>query len=270
MENHLIIPGDVGYETGNISFDGYVTVKGTVKDGFSVTAKNDVSILSSMGLGIVSKIISKEGSIYIKGGIFGKNVSVIQAKKSVFIKYCNECRITAGEDINIGFYSLDSILDAKKIIMDAKHGKIIGGSINAEIQVVAGVIGNKSEKKTYISVSGFDREAVGAELEQLRKKYRIILDEAAKAKKQTESFELNTTKYHHYLKKYEYILDEIKLMDEHRKTLQQILETKGEGEINVSKAVYPETYIQIKNMQKRIDSVVKGSFYILDNKLHHN
>lgn len=59
-------------------------------------------------------------------------------------------------------------------------------------------------------------------------------------------------------------------MDEHRKTLQQILETKGEGEINVSKAVYPETYIQIKNMQKRIDSVVKGSFYILDNKLHHN
>lgn len=31
--------------------------------------------------------------------------------------------------------------------MDAKHGKIIGGSINAEIQVVAGVIGNKSEKK---------------------------------------------------------------------------------------------------------------------------
>lgn len=81
VENHLIIPGDVGYETGNISFDGYVTVKGTVKDGFSVTAKNDVSILSSMGLGIVSKIISKEGSIYIKGGIFGKNVSVIQAKK---------------------------------------------------------------------------------------------------------------------------------------------------------------------------------------------
>ena len=58
-------------------------------------------------------------------------------------------------------------------------------------------------------------------------------------------------------------------MDEYSKKLQQILETKGEGEIDVSKAAYPETYIQIKNMQKRIDSIVKGSFYVLDKELHH-
>lgn len=114
VDNHLIIPGDVDYKTGNISFDGYVTVKGTVKDGFLVTAKNDISIQSNMGLGVIGKIVSKEGSIYIKGGIFGKNVSVINAKKNVFIKYCNECKIVAGEDINIGFYALDSNLEAKK------------------------------------------------------------------------------------------------------------------------------------------------------------
>ncbi|HQL36071.1 MAG TPA: FapA family protein [Bacillota bacterium] len=277
VDNHLIISKDVDYETGNISFEGYVTVKGTVKDGFSVTAKNDISIQGSMGLGVINKITSKEGSIYIKGGIFGKNISVIQAKQSVFIKYCNECKIVAGEDINIGFYSLDSHLEAKKVIMDPKHGKIIGGSINAEIQVVTGIIGNKSEKRTYITVSGFDREAIQKELHQLLKKYNIALDEVAKAKKQIESFELNipgseyvnSREYHQYLRKYEDILDEIKLLDEYRKRLQRILETKGEGEIDISKAAYPETYIQIKNMQKRIDSIVKGSFYVLDKELHH-
>ncbi|HQE67635.1 MAG TPA: FapA family protein, partial [Bacillota bacterium] len=226
---------------------------------------------------VINKITSKEGSIYIKGGIFGKNISVIQAKQSVFIKYCNECKIVAGEDINIGFYSLDSHLEAKKVIMDPKHGKIIGGSINAEIQVVTGIIGNKSEKRTYITVSGFDREAIQKELHQLLKKYNIALDEVAKAKKQIESFELNipgseyvnSREYHQYLRKYEDILDEIKLLDEYRKRLQRILETKGEGEIDISKAAYPETYIQIKNMQKRIDSIVKGSFYVLDKELHH-
>lgn len=278
VDNHLIIPGDVDYKTGNISFDGYVTVKGTVKDGFSVTAKNDISIQSNMGLGVIGNIVSKEGSIYIKGGIFGKNVSVINAKKNVFIKYCNECKIVAGEDINIGFYALDSNLEAKKVIMDPKYGKIIGGSINAEIQVVAGVIGNKSEKKTYISVSGFDREAIKKEIENLLKNYKTTFLEVEKAKKQIESFELgipgaeyvNSKEYSQYLKEYEDVLEEIKMLDEYRKRLQHILETKGEGEIDILKAAYPETYIQIKNMQKRIDSIVKGSFYALDKELHHN
>ncbi|HNT02885.1 MAG TPA: FapA family protein [Bacillota bacterium] len=278
VDNHLIITKDVDYETGNISFEGYVTVKGIVKDGFSVTAKNDISIQGNMGLGVINKIISKEGSIYIKGGIFGKNISEIQAKKSVFIKYCNECKIVAGEDINIGFYSLDSHLEAKKVILDPMHGKIIGGSVNAEIQVVTGIIGNRSEKKTYISVSGFNREAIRKEIEQLSQKYSVTLNEAAKAKKQIESFEINipgaeyvnSREYHQCIRKYENILDEIKLLDEYRKKLERILETKGEGEIDVSKAAYPETYIQIKNMQKKIDSIVKGSFYALDKKLHHN
>ncbi|HYE82612.1 MAG TPA: FapA family protein [Clostridia bacterium] len=278
VDNHLIVPEDVGYETGNISFDGYVTVKGTVKDGFSVIAKNDISIQGSMGLGVVDKIISKEGSIYIKGGIFGKNSSIIQAKRSVFVKYCNECIITAGEDINIGFYALDSNLKAKKIIMDPVHGKIIGGSINAEIQVITGVIGNKSEKKTYVNVSGFDRAAIKKEFEQLLDKYKAMLSEVNKIKQQIELFERNTSgaeyvnskEYSQYLRKYEDILVEIRLLDEYRKRLQQVLETKGEGEIGVYKAAYPETYFEIKNMQKRIDSIVSGSFYAMDKEIRHN
>ncbi len=278
VDNHLVVPVDVGYETGNISFDGYVTVKGTVKDGFSVIAKNDIAIQGSMGLGVVDKIISKEGSIYIKGGIFGKNVSLIEAKKSVFVKYCNECRITAGEDINVGFYALDSSLKAKKIIMDPVHGKIIGGSVNAEIQVVTGVIGNKFEKKTYISVTGFDRAAIKNEFEQLLEKYKAMLTEVNKVKHEIESFErsssdpeyMNSKEYNNYLRKYDEILVEIKLLDEYRKRLQQILETKGEGEVGVYKAAYPETYIEIKNMQKKIDSIVSGSFYAVDKEIHHN
>jgi uncharacterized protein len=278
IDNHLIVPGDVGYETGNISFDGYVTVKGTIKDGFSVIAKNDISIQGNMGLGVVDKVISREGSIYIKGGVFGKNVSTIEAKKSVFVKYCNACRITAGEDINVGFYALDSNLKAKKVIMDPIHGKVIGGTIHAEIQVIAGVIGNKSEKKTYVTVSGFDRVEIKKEFEQLLEKYKVTLTEVNNVKQQIELFEHNTSsaeyvnsrEYNEYLRKYENILDEIRLLDEYRKRLQQILETKGEGEIDVSKAAYPETYIEVKKMQKKIDSIVSGSFYALDKELHHN
>ena len=41
---HLIISGDVGPETGSITFDGSVTVYGTVMAGYSVNATGDISI----------------------------------------------------------------------------------------------------------------------------------------------------------------------------------------------------------------------------------
>lgn len=61
VDNHLIINGDVEYTTGNIDFDGYVTVTGTVKDKFNVTATYDISINGPMGIGAIGLIESKKG-----------------------------------------------------------------------------------------------------------------------------------------------------------------------------------------------------------------
>jgi len=129
-----------------------------------------------------------------------------------------------------------------------------------------------------VNVSGFNRAAIKKEFEQLLDKYKAMLSEVNKVKQQIELFErnssgaeyVNSKEYNRYLRKYEDILVEIKLLDEYRKRLQQILETKGEGEIGVYKAAYPETYIEIKNMQKKIDSIVSGSFYAMDKEIHHN
>ena len=273
-----MIPGDVGFDTGNINFDGYVTIKGIIKDSFSVHAKNDIAVMGNMGIGAVDRIVSEEGSVYIKGGIFGKSTARIEAKKNIYVKYCNECTIVAGEDINVGFYSLDCNLTARKVILDPIHGKIIGGSVSAEFQIVTGVIGNKSEKKTYVNVHGFDRLAIKSEFEGLLERYKEILQQANQAKRQIEVYEysisgaeyVNSNDYNEYVRRYERIIDEIRALEEYRKRLQKILETRGEGEIGIFKAAYPETYIEIKNMQRRISAIVSGSFYVQDRELHHN
>jgi uncharacterized protein (DUF342 family) len=278
IDNHLIISGDVGYETGNINFDGYVTINGIVKDGFSVTAKYDISISGKMGIGAVGKICSKEGSIYIKGGIYGKNLAKIESAKNVYVKYCNECSISAGEDINVGFYALDCNLTAQKVLLDPKYGKIIGGTVTAEVKVISGVIGNKSEKKTVINVQGFDRNAIRKEFEGLLERYRELLEEANAIKRQIEVFEYNLSgaeyanmeEYNKYVTKYEEIIDEIRILDEARKKLQLTLQTKGEGEVGIFKAAFPETFLEIKKMQKKINSIVSGSFYAENRELHHN
>lgn len=87
--DHLLIDGDVGNNTGNIEFEGSVTVKGTVIDHFSVTATKDISILSEFGVSNVKEIKSKEGDVFIKGGIFGNGVSKISASRNIFVKHAN-------------------------------------------------------------------------------------------------------------------------------------------------------------------------------------
>ena len=278
VQNHLMIDGDIDFNTGNINFEGSVTINGTVSDGFSVTAKNDISILSEMGIGAVEKIESLTGSIYIKGGIFGKCTAKIKAKENVFVKYCNECTITAGNNINIGFYALDSNLCAKNVLFDPDNGKIMGGNICAEVRVVTATIGNKLEKKTEVNVTGFNRLAIKQEFDKIIKDYRDLLDKAGKMKRQLEIYERtlegaeygNLKQYNTCLKKYQDILDQIRTADERKKRLQKMLETKGEGEVAIFKAAYPQTYLKIKQLEKRIKSVVRGNFFAKDKTLHHN
>ncbi len=70
--NSIDIDGDVSFATGNIDFDGFVEVSNTVEDNFSVLATENIQILGEMGIGSVDFIESKNGDVYIKGGIAGK------------------------------------------------------------------------------------------------------------------------------------------------------------------------------------------------------
>jgi len=62
--HHLEIDGDVDFKKGNINFDGFVTIKGTVADGFSVVAVKDVEILGTIGIGSVKKWSAKREHLY--------------------------------------------------------------------------------------------------------------------------------------------------------------------------------------------------------------
>lgn len=271
VENHLIINEDVDYSSGNIDFDGFVTVNGTVKDGFSITARYDISILSKMGIGATGKIHSTEGSIFIKGGVNGKLITEIEAKKDVYIKYCNETTIIAGGKIDIGYYSIDSNLKAEKIFMDQKTGRLIGGNVCAGSQIITGTIGNRFEKRTKVNVNGFDRIAVKKEYEEVLQKYRKLLIYAEELKADLDIYDLNFTinddeslieDYNEQVEKYDKLIEAVAQLDEERLKLQEILKSKGEGQVSIANGAYPKTYLELKRVTKRIDSLVKGTFYI--------
>ena len=239
--NHLIIEGDVGVETGNIQFEGNVTVKGTVIDGFSVFATNDISILSEYGVSNIDTIQSELGDVFIKGGIFGKGKSKILAGRNIFVKHTNESILEAGENIHIGYYSLGSHLKAQNIMTDERQGKLIGGIIEARGKVRAGIIGNRMERKTIINVLGFNRQQLKEELHEILIHYKTKMEELVIIKEKLNVFdtfseELNSVQQQQYERiKYESerITKDIFDYDEKRKALMETLDSKGDGEITI-------------------------------------
>jgi len=91
----LVITGDVGPETGNITFDGAVSIYGTVLAGYSVKATGDISIEGNEGVTNAKEIQSSQGDIYIKGGVFGGGMTIVEAKGDIFIKHANNCKLYA-------------------------------------------------------------------------------------------------------------------------------------------------------------------------------
>jgi uncharacterized protein (DUF342 family) len=267
VSNHLEISGDVGLSTGNIKFDGYLTVKGSVSDGFSVEATKDVEINSPLGLGSVRSIISTGGSIYIKGGISPKGKAEIRAAKNVFIKFVDNANITCGGIAHIGYYSLNSNIDAMEVVLDASNGQIIGGYIRAGIRVSAPIIGSEIERKTIVEVSGFNRQTMLETLENLLRKISGLKTEQQRLKQLISS--VDTSQMNQFQKK-EYndageriyfIREEIKNLEDERKNIAEYLKAHGEGEIAATKRIYPNSTLIIKGEINEITSATPAAIY---------
>lgn len=274
--DHLFIEGDVGVKTGNINFDGSITINGIIQEGYSVKASKDISILGEMGISGAKEVISFFGDIFIKGGVFGKGKTKIKAFKNVFIKHANDCLVEAGGDIHIGFYSLGSVLKGRNIIADKKSGKLIGGLVEAKGKVVAAIIGNKLERRTLIHVEGFDRHKIQQDLENLLIQYKKGIIKIESLRRQMEVYEGFLNDMNEFQKKQyratatqlERELVDLQTLDHQRKTLMSLLETKGEGEISIEEVAYPDTMVKIKNNQKKLDKNTRGTFFAEQNVMH--
>lgn len=275
ISNHLEIMGNIDFKTGNINFDGFLTVKGTIEDSFSVTASKDIEILSDYGVGGVKDITSNDGSIFIKGGIAGNNRATIYSRKNIYTKFVSDTNIVCDGSVHIGFYCLNSNIKAREVILDSARGQIIGGNIQAEFRVVASIIGSAGEKRTCISVEGFDRQLIKQMLDDITAESENLKRRLAKAKSEVSVYggEKGLSKqqimtYEKIRENYFSIRERLKLVEEERKALSGYLRTRGEGEISILKKVYPNTQLTLKKMTKEITQpVLSVSYYVLDGEI---
>jgi len=271
----LEIKGDIDFSTGNVDFDGYLSIKGTVEDSFSAISTKDMEILGEYGVGAAAEIGSRDGSVYIKGGIAGKGKTVLRCKKNLYVKFLSDITVECEGNVYVGFYCMNSYIRARQVVVEAPRGRIIGGQIDAEVRVSAAEIGNAAESRTVIRVGGFDRNKLKAELDEKTARLKEARQKLNELRQHIQiyscSSDLSEEQRMHYEElrnQYADIRDEIKDLEYDIKNLVDDLKTPGEGAVIARNRIYPKVRIEIKGLGEEItNEMLMTTFFFKDNAL---
>ena len=247
----LEIKGNVDYSTGNVDFNGFLTIRGTVEDKFSITATRDIEILGEIGVGAVKQIVSTEGSVYIKGGVAGKGAALIHCKKNLFVKYLSDTTVECEGSVYTGFYCFNSRIRAKQLIVESSTGRLTGGFADLDIRASAHDIGSRTENRTVIRIRGFDREAFLAEMEDIShrlKDLRLLLPTLKKRYSSSNAGGSTPDKGPDLvMSQIAKVQENIKVLEFRHKSLEEFLKTPGEGAVLALSHCYPRVRVEIKD-----------------------
>lgn len=271
---------NVDMSTGNVHFEGDVTIRGDVRAGCKVFSSGSVTI----GGTVEGATVEADGDIVIELGAIGRgeirdengeisaSAAVLRAGGNVQVRYLYNALVQSGGVVTVSETVTHSEVIAKSEVVvggdGTKKGHIIGGHIMAGDRVQAQVVGSPAGVKTFIEVGAGakvfnehghvteelekkveDQEKLNILEQQLREKPRPDLKEKlerASAKLQAEIADLTTK----------------------AKALLEKVDEKQGARITITKSIYGGTQIQCNG---RIETVPDlrgpGTFAIRSNKL---
>lgn len=271
----LVVNGDVGPGTGSISFQGAVRVTGTVLDGYSVTATEDISIEGNEGVTNAKVIHSSEGDIYIKGGVFGSGITSVEAKGKIYLKHANNCKLYA-EEVHVGLYLFGTEVSAEHVYVDKHDGRIIGGTVEALYTIECAIAGNAHERETILSVKGIDRKEIYQDVRMMAKELKEHKELVIKLKEHSSKLQkvvasLSREQANAYKKTLGTInLSEVEILrlDKEIQANLKIMKEAKDTKIEVGKEAFPGTIIRIGKNSTTLARSTTGVFQVVDGVLN--
>lgn len=146
----------VNIKTGNINFLGKVVCHGNVEDGYNVKASGNIEIMGSVG----ACHLESDGDIIVSQGIMGRDEGVISCGGTLWAKFIQNSKITAGNSVVVSDLIMNCDISAqRKIALHGKKAQITGGKLFATELISAKNIGSTGGgAETELSV-GFDPKA---------------------------------------------------------------------------------------------------------------
>lgn len=155
VSNTYEVVADVDASTGDIVYEGNVTVRGNVNTGYSIKAKGDIIVN-----GVVEgATLIAGGQIVLKRGMQGMSRGRMEAGGNIITKFIENAKVKAG-----GYITTEAILHSKvsargDIIVSGKRGLVTGGEIRSGSNITVKNAGSTMGTSTLIEV-GIDPAAV--------------------------------------------------------------------------------------------------------------
>jgi len=257
IEKNYVVKGNVDFSTGNLEFEGDIFIQGRVLPEFTVSATGDIEIFQDVEGGIIT---SREGSIKIKGGINGKDISVIKAGKNVEARFIEKATVEAGNDIIASFHIISSRVRAgKKIIVQRGNGLIAGGSVYAgeEISILEAGKPNTETLLHLASPRYLELQTEQHEIIQKIKMMNKLLESQKKKFSQASVF----VKTESDLQKARG--DKIKALNTRLDEIKKEIIPLRKGAITVVKGIMPGTILNFYGTELKIEKYKNGATWRL-------
>lgn len=148
VANTYEVLADVDASTGDIVYEGNVTVKGNVNTGYSISAKGDIIVNGVVeGASLVAG-----GQIILKRGMQGMSKGKMEAGSNIITKFIENAQVKAG-----GYITTEAILHSRvsakgDIVVGGKKGFITGGEIRSGSTITVKNAGSTMGTSTILEV----------------------------------------------------------------------------------------------------------------------
>jgi uncharacterized protein len=260
---------DVDASTGDIVYEGNVTVQGNVNTGYSITAKGDIIVN-----GVVEgATLRAGGQIILKRGMQGMSRGRMEAGSNIISKFIENAYVKAG-----GYITTEAILHSKvsakgDIIVGGKRGFVTGGEIRSGSNITVKNAGSTMGTNTLLEV-GIDPAAV-EEFRELEKnlinmqsdleKLMPILDAYKKRLNSGEKLPQDRLEYIRTVTQNCLALrNKIKEATRRYDQLRIEINNSESGYIKVENIAYPGVRIVISNINYYVKSEIHYSKFVRD------
>jgi len=190
--DEFITSGNVDYETGHVYYQGNITVKGRVLNGFKV--KGNTITAEEIDGGI----IHAEGDIRITGGITDAK---IYAKGNVWALFIHKSSVLCMADVIVTKEIVESTIDNSGACL-LKNGKIIFSDICSKMGVYAKNIGTQRSGPNTISTGKDifvikDQQRIDKEIDNGKRKLEKIIKLKIDSERKNREYQEATTKFAH-------------------------------------------------------------------------
>ncbi len=249
---------NVDNTTGNIEMNGDVVVRGSVLEGFEVTATGNITVYGYLE----GAIIRAGGSVHLNHGMNGNLKGQIFAEGDVESKYLENCSVHAKGNVTSGSI-VNCRVNASSVTVQGKPGAIIGGEINVYHDISARVIGNDSTQQTRLCV-GTDIELLNRQKE-LRSEMTVLSKSIEDCEKNVKYLEGRidelTDEYRNLLKnlKYKVSAEKIRLAKSDNEMKKIQAEQNSSVSMITADKIFPIVRVEITGVVAVITDTLVGS-----------